>query len=327
MGASTVKKPDDVNAKSASIQSPKNYASFDCARAHAPDEELICSDPELGAADTRLGNAYQERLARDPADKDKITREQQLWISNRNSDCGVNARTVIDGPQHARYVACFLQQETEREKELVQQVALTRSQAEGSQESFVAAPQSASKPPQITSVSAIGATPAQEITIIGTGFGSSSPCDGDTSFFRVHDSWGWNAGFNQRGRGCQSTAGGDQVTVKIAQWSDSKIVLEGFGGLYGAAFWKLRVGDQVSIQLKNPQNGLPSNGFATTVSAFGQPSGPEPLSSGGVEAPPPVPSKNDLPKWTTLPNEAPDSAKADNTQATINLFDDPVSSH
>ena len=35
-------------------------ASFDCAKARSPLEKLICSQPELDAADTRMGEAYRK---------------------------------------------------------------------------------------------------------------------------------------------------------------------------------------------------------------------------------------------------------------------------
>lgn len=38
-------------------------ASFDCARAAAPDERAVCADPQLSAFDTALGRAYAEARA------------------------------------------------------------------------------------------------------------------------------------------------------------------------------------------------------------------------------------------------------------------------
>lgn len=41
-------------------------ASFDCARARSPLEKLICSQPELDAADTRMGEAFRKANAAVP---------------------------------------------------------------------------------------------------------------------------------------------------------------------------------------------------------------------------------------------------------------------
>ena len=35
-------------------------ASFDCAKARRPIEKLICSTPELDAADTRMGEVFKQ---------------------------------------------------------------------------------------------------------------------------------------------------------------------------------------------------------------------------------------------------------------------------
>jgi uncharacterized protein YecT (DUF1311 family) len=51
----------------AAPQVPQAGPTFDCSRARAYAERMICSDPELAAADRRLLAAYREARARDPS--------------------------------------------------------------------------------------------------------------------------------------------------------------------------------------------------------------------------------------------------------------------
>jgi uncharacterized protein len=65
-------------------------ASFDCLKAAAPIEQLICSDPQLLTLDGALGDAfatYQRRLP----DKDRAGAlvEQRSWLAARLKQCGV----------------------------------------------------------------------------------------------------------------------------------------------------------------------------------------------------------------------------------------------
>ena len=48
------------------LASSAQAASFDCAKARSPLEKLICSQPELDAADTRMGEAYRKANAAVP---------------------------------------------------------------------------------------------------------------------------------------------------------------------------------------------------------------------------------------------------------------------
>jgi uncharacterized protein len=56
-------------------------ASFDCARAKAPREQLICREPVLSDLDDKLGRAYQERRALlSPRGAELLERSESSWL-------------------------------------------------------------------------------------------------------------------------------------------------------------------------------------------------------------------------------------------------------
>lgn len=68
--------------------------SFDCSRADSANLRLICSTPELAAADIRLAAAYSQAQAnsRDPA---RLKRMQLDWIAARNNG-PADVATILD---------------------------------------------------------------------------------------------------------------------------------------------------------------------------------------------------------------------------------------
>jgi hypothetical protein len=112
--------------------------------------------------------------------------------------------------------------------------------------------------PVISSVSPISATQVQTIEITGSRFGSTYPqtsslgdgsvdtVDGDnTPVIQIRDIaviGGWTAGFAENGIG-----------IILVSWSDSKIVLGGFGTALGtnhAGRWSINPGDPILILVK-----------------------------------------------------------------------------
>ena len=113
-------------------------------------------------------------------------------------------------------------------------------------------------PPKISSVSPIAATRLQTITIQGSGFGNIAPQTvslgdgsvdtidgGSTPSMQIRDNSlinGWTAGY-----------GGNGVGVILVSWSDTKIVLGGFGSALsttGQGEWNLMPGDPIQILVK-----------------------------------------------------------------------------
>jgi hypothetical protein len=95
----------------------------------------------------------------------------------------------------------------------------------------------------ITSVSAVAPQQTQNITISGTGFGSQPPYSGESPYLEISDLTGsWNAGYTD-----------DLVGVQLSSWTDTQIQIQGFQGSYGQHGWVLRAGDQLQVQVWNPQ--------------------------------------------------------------------------
>ena len=106
--------------------------------------------------------------------------------------------------------------------------------------------------PVITGVSAIGSAASQTITITGSGFGSHAPYQRTGNHLRILDTTGtWDAGWNHWDQGAQCWSQcSDWVTDSISLWSNTKIVLSGFGGSYGLS-WTFSSGDKIVLYVWN----------------------------------------------------------------------------
>ena len=113
-------------------------------------------------------------------------------------------------------------------------------------------------PPAITSVSPVLPQQTQTITISGTGFGTQSGYSGDSSYIALFDNSGtpWAAGHT-----------GNGVTLTVASWTDSQIVLSGLSGNYSANGHCIRPGDQLSISVWNAQTGDGPASYSIVASA------------------------------------------------------------
>jgi hypothetical protein len=118
------------------------------------------------------------------------------------------------------------------------------------------------KVPRITSVSAVLPQQSQAITISGNGFGAVASYTGDSDYIRVSDvTKGWNAGSTK-------DPGTDRVTLVVTSWTDSAIVIGGFGGDFGNNRNSISPGDRLQFQVWNAHTGIgPSifNALATQV--------------------------------------------------------------
>lgn len=102
--------------------------------------------------------------------------------------------------------------------------------------------------PAITSVSGIVPASNQVIVIKGKHLGVHTYyADGDTPFIAIRDTTArWAAGRI-------IPANWDEVTLDVASWTDSEIVVTGFAGAYGQHWWKLNSGDKIEVAIWNPQ--------------------------------------------------------------------------
>jgi hypothetical protein len=142
-------------------------------------------------------------------------------------------------------------------------------------------PISTEAPPVISSVSPISATRLQKIVISGSGFGNTQPQllslgdgsvdtvgGGTTPAIRIYDQNGsgsWQAGVQDN-----PNSGADSIGVILVSWSDTEIVLGGFGTALntdGQGQWNLLPGDPLLISV------VTDNGQAvyTTTVVSGEP--------------------------------------------------------
>ncbi len=124
-------------------------------------------------------------------------------------------------------------------------------------------PPVASGTPTITSVgfSSLGTPADLRLVVKGRNFGSAPaglPFLGDLSWFSFWD------GRAHCGSSSAFTAGGtyfgqapsDTVTLRYRSWTDTKIVINGFGGSYGTGCSKVEPGDPVAVSLWNTSDRL-----------------------------------------------------------------------
>jgi uncharacterized protein YecT (DUF1311 family) len=81
-------------------------ASFDCLKAAAPIEQLICSDPQLVTLDGALGDAfagYRQRLPE--KDRAGALAEQRAWLALRLKQCDVPTKGGEEVPLEVRWRA------------------------------------------------------------------------------------------------------------------------------------------------------------------------------------------------------------------------------
>ncbi|MCW4009917.1 MAG: hypothetical protein NWF05_04785 [Candidatus Bathyarchaeota archaeon] len=153
--------------------------------------------------------------------------------------------------------------------------------------------------PVISSVSPIVASQTQTIHIFGSGFGDVPPRieslgdgsvntvgGGSTPIIQIHDDgWkGWQAGVRD-----SPQSGACAIGVVLTKWSDTEIVLGGFGSalsLTEQGLWNIMVGDPMRIVIWT-SGGIAT--YNTTVVSDGEPQ-PKPTPTPTAPPAPPVPT-------------------------------------
>jgi hypothetical protein len=99
-------------------------------------------------------------------------------------------------------------------------------------------------------VGAFEASATQTVEISGSCFGAGNTTSGaDTAYFRISDiTAGWNACWT-------GDPGTDLVTCGISSWTDNEITFSGYTGDYGQYNYVVTEGDEIEIQVWNPQSG------------------------------------------------------------------------
>ena len=98
-----------------------------------------------------------------------------------------------------------------------------------------------------------------QITIVGSGFGTQAPFNGDSSDIIVADTTSnWSAGYS---------GNDDAVSVNVINWSNTEIQIDGLTGSYGTNNWIVNPGDSVEVQIANPNTDQASNIYQLTAPA------------------------------------------------------------
>jgi hypothetical protein len=115
--------------------------------------------------------------------------------------------------------------------------------------------------PMINTVGPFEATATQTVEITGSCFGTGNTSSGaDTAYFRISDlTAGWNACWT-------GDPGTDAVTCNVSSWTNNEITFSGYTGDYGNGSWVVNSGDQIEIQVWNPQSGKGPATYEVTAS-------------------------------------------------------------
>jgi hypothetical protein len=127
------------------------------------------------------------------------------------------------------------------------------------------------KGPKIRRLTLLGDHRHLKVVVDGRGFGAAPPgIPGNTvtDYFQL---WIWVTNGDVHNYPWSAGHGGNDVTLKYASWTDSRIVVTGFGSDYrgGSEDWVARPGDAVAVTLfNNPGGGAfgPSTGKASRIS-------------------------------------------------------------
>jgi uncharacterized protein len=84
-----------------------------CEELKSPADQVICGNPELNDASTRLKSAIQDRLNR-LSDRRLAIAENAEWIRDRNSSCGVFGKESLRNEEVESVKACLLKEMEER---------------------------------------------------------------------------------------------------------------------------------------------------------------------------------------------------------------------
>ena len=116
--------------------------------------------------------------------------------------------------------------------------------------------------PSITAVMPVLPEPVQRIVIRGHGFGRHAAFASlDSPYLAIRDkSAHWAAGRI-------TSENVDEVTLTVASWTDSEIVVSAFSGAYGTHWWRLNAGDEIEVVVWNPQSGAGPASYRLQVSA------------------------------------------------------------
>lgn len=82
---------------------PVHAASFNCEKAKTELEHTICNDTDLNAADSKLGEIYQELLKKlDKAEAEHVRQLQRRWLETRQNNCDIKNAACLTAQYQQR---------------------------------------------------------------------------------------------------------------------------------------------------------------------------------------------------------------------------------
>ncbi|MBT7444279.1 MAG: DUF1311 domain-containing protein [Methylococcales bacterium] len=82
-------------------------ASFNCNKAAAPVEKLICINTELSSIDGKMGKVYKKARIHSLKNSNSIRQEQRNWLKHRDNKCPVTEEDVWEGFNNKK-VTCII---------------------------------------------------------------------------------------------------------------------------------------------------------------------------------------------------------------------------
>lgn len=87
-----------VSGLLSAVAFPASAQSFDCAKAGAPLEKVICASPTLMRQDKALAEAYAQALSANPAHADETRQAQRRWLRERAACVGSGPEAPSGAP-------------------------------------------------------------------------------------------------------------------------------------------------------------------------------------------------------------------------------------
>lgn len=92
----------------ASYANAARQASFDCAKARAPVELLICGDDEMAALDRQMGELYKSyRSTLSEDGRKNLLQRQRAWGKERLTECDIPAKGNLSPEKRAKARDCL----------------------------------------------------------------------------------------------------------------------------------------------------------------------------------------------------------------------------
>ena len=94
--------------------------SFDCSKASATLDRLVCGDDDLSELDRELADAYNDRLARSAGERDRWIVDQRAWLADRGFTCKIFKGASLERLKERASASCLKKLYSDRRDALAQ---------------------------------------------------------------------------------------------------------------------------------------------------------------------------------------------------------------